>query len=295
MDQKKWPECLPRLKNLNIPQINSISPWFEIYKVTTNTYAFLEPFHSEEVISYLIIGENSAILFDTGMGIANIRSEVEKLTNLPVTVINSHSHYDHIGGNSLFRQILAYNNVWEIQRLKRGYTIEECKDFMKPENFINLPLEFDLDNYQILPSNVIRILDENEVIELGNRKIKILHTPGETPGSICLQDLDKNILFTGDTFYPGTLWLHRDENNLKLYTRTLEKLCSLEPQLEFICPGHNEVKVESDILCKVLHSLTNIFQKEEVPERNGKIQIYRFKRFNIKVSDQTLDRYFSEI
>jgi len=293
MDKKKWPKCLPRLRNRKVPRINSNSAWFEVYEVTKDTYALLEPFHSEEVISYLIIGDDSAILFDTGMGIADIQAEIKRLTYLPVMVINSHSHYDHIGGNSLFNQILAFNNVWEIQRLKRGYSINECKFFMEPENYINLPPKFDLEHYQILPSNITRILDSNETIDLGNRRIKILHTPGETPGSVCLQDLDKNILFTGDIFYPGTLWLHRIENDLRLYLQTMEKLCLLESKLEFICPGHNEVKVENDIICEVLHSLMSIFQKKEVPRRNGEIQIFEFKRFDIKLSDHTLDKYFS--
>ncbi|WP_455463939.1 MBL fold metallo-hydrolase [Candidatus Hodarchaeum mangrovi] len=294
MDQNKWPECLPRPRNQITRQINSISAWFEIYEVTTDTYAFLEPFHYEEVISYLIIGKDSAILFDTGMGIANIQAEVERLTNLPVSVINSHSHYDHVGGNSLFKQIFAFNNVWEIQRLKRGYTIDECRVFMRPENYKNLPPEFDLNHYQILPSKITQTLDKNEIIDLGKRKIKILHTPGETPGSICLHDLDKNILFTGDIFYPGTLWLHRDENDLSLYTQTMEKLCQMESQLQIICPGHNEVKVETGILCTVLHALNQIFHKKEKFKRNGEIQIFTFKQFDIKVSGQTLDRYFSK-
>jgi glyoxylase-like metal-dependent hydrolase (beta-lactamase superfamily II) len=58
-----------------------------------------EPGH---VNSFLIQGTKSALLFDTGLGVANIRKVAEELSELPLLIVNSHYHFDHTGGNRLF-------------------------------------------------------------------------------------------------------------------------------------------------------------------------------------------------
>ena len=100
-----WPGALPRAANQKLPQVRSLSPWFEIREVSADTFALLEPHHCEEVISYLIIGTRQAVLFDTGMGIADIGAEVRRLTRQRVIAVNSHSHYDHVAGNHLFEEV----------------------------------------------------------------------------------------------------------------------------------------------------------------------------------------------
>ena len=92
------------------------------------------------------------------MGIANIRNEILRLTSLPTVVINSHCHYDHIGGNMHFFQVWAFNHPFEIDRIEAGYTVAECKKFMQPECYKDLPLEFDLTPYCIHPSVITKKL-----------------------------------------------------------------------------------------------------------------------------------------
>jgi len=85
------------------------SQWFEIFKINRDTFAFLEPHHDEEVFSYLLLGTKNAALIDTGMGVSNIRDEVEKLTSLPIVVINTHTHFDHTGDNFRFDEICCFD------------------------------------------------------------------------------------------------------------------------------------------------------------------------------------------
>ena len=87
-----WPDVLPRAGNRRLEKLESVSPWFEIYKVSEGVFAVLEPSYTEEAISYLILGSERAVLLDTGMGIANLQAEVERLADLPVVVIASHGH-----------------------------------------------------------------------------------------------------------------------------------------------------------------------------------------------------------
>src|SRR5512136_2659357 len=122
MNTSGWPQALPRPGNQKLQRLESASSWFEIFRVSPGTFALLESRHYEEVISYLIVGETRAVLLDTGMGIGNIRAEVERLTALPVVVVNSHSHYDHIGDNHRFAEVWAFDDDAEVAYTERGLT-----------------------------------------------------------------------------------------------------------------------------------------------------------------------------
>jgi len=98
----------PLRESLNkLPEIKTNSKWFKVYSVGENVLAIVEPYNFEEAISYLILGKNKALLFDTGIGVDSISLVVKQLTKLPIIVINSHSHYDHIGGNYEFNNIFG--------------------------------------------------------------------------------------------------------------------------------------------------------------------------------------------
>ena len=85
-----------------------MTDWFTVESIDSNTYAISEYKHWEETHSYLLIGKTSALLIDTGLGIANIKEVVENLTPLPVLVVTTHIHWDHIGGHNLFSNIAVY-------------------------------------------------------------------------------------------------------------------------------------------------------------------------------------------
>jgi hypothetical protein len=94
-----WCRALPRPEYKSLEPVLISDPWFEVYKPASNVFAIYEPHQSEEVISYLIVGKKRALLFDTGMGISDIKKVTAELTTLPIIVLNSHTHNDHVGGN----------------------------------------------------------------------------------------------------------------------------------------------------------------------------------------------------
>jgi len=98
----EWCEALPRAGYASLDRISVDSEWFEVWDVGDDVIAIYEPMQWQEIISYLVLGSERALLFDTGMGIAPISEVVAQLTDLPVTVLNSHTHMDHIGGNAEF-------------------------------------------------------------------------------------------------------------------------------------------------------------------------------------------------
>src|SRR3954469_266484 len=92
----EWCKKLPRPIYKTLHRVLPDEPWFEVYLVKPGVYAIYEPREFQEVISYLIVGKDRALLLDTGMGMASIKKIVSELTSLPVIVLNTHTHADHI-------------------------------------------------------------------------------------------------------------------------------------------------------------------------------------------------------
>lgn len=90
--------------------------WFTVKKLKKQVYGIGEFKHPEEVISYLIVCKKRNLLIDTGLGIKNISRIITGISQNPVAVINTHSHFDHIGGNKYFRNIV--NKESEIIEIK---------------------------------------------------------------------------------------------------------------------------------------------------------------------------------
>src|SRR6266853_3365086 len=90
--QPEWCKNLPRPAYSKLERVPTADNWFEVYKIRPGVFAIYEPHQLEEVISYLIVGRDKAVLFDTGMGISNIQAIVRGLTKNPVSVVNSHTH-----------------------------------------------------------------------------------------------------------------------------------------------------------------------------------------------------------
>src|SRR5580704_5498609 len=102
-----WCRALPRAEYSTLKRIPLNDAWFEVYDVAPGVFAIYEPHQSEETIGYLITGSKQALLFDTGMGIGDLKKITTQLTKLPIVVMNSHTHQDHVGGNWQFQTIFA--------------------------------------------------------------------------------------------------------------------------------------------------------------------------------------------
>jgi glyoxylase-like metal-dependent hydrolase (beta-lactamase superfamily II) len=287
MDGSGWPEALPRPGNQRLKMLASIAPWFEVYQVGAGTFALLEPRHYEEVISYLVLGSEKVVLLDTGMGIADIRAEVARLTDLPVVVVNSHSHYDHVGDNHRFSEVWAYDNDAEVARIERGLSPVECARFLQPDTYLDLPPGFDPAAYEIRPAAVTRRLRHLETIDLGGRTLTVHHTPGHSPGSLCLLDHRDGLLFTGDTFYPGMLYAHFADSDFGVYKQSLKHLVGLLDQVTHLCPAHNEAYVPNEMLTQALGAFERIAAGEAVFELDGAVRVYRFAGFSLELPHTT--------
>ena len=283
MTSNTWPDALPRSGNQRFQQLASVSPWFTVYCINDGTYALLEPYHDEEVISYLVLGTERAVLIDTGMGIGDIKKEVTALTELPVIVVNTHNHFDHTGNNHRFAEVWAFDDDFEVARIEQGHSRFECANYMAPHSYMNLPDGFDPSQYAIQPSRVTRRLQHLEMIDLGGRTLQVHHTPGHSPGSICLLESRDGLLFTGDTVYPGTLIAHLEGANFEAYMRSLRYLGSLFDQVSHLCPAHNEAYMPKEKITHVLEAFEQITSDQAEFDVQDKTRLYRFEGFGVRL------------
>lgn len=261
---ENWASALPRKSYEKLERVNDGNEWFEIYKLPKDVFAIYEPGHFQEVISFLIIGEKKAILLDTGMGIGNIHELVHSLTDKEIEVVNSHSHFDHIGENYKFPKISIFEDINAVTTLEKGYTVEELKPHVASEMFAKTPPKDFIAETYMMPPCEFELLHEGDVLDLGNRKLKVIHTPGHSSDSIMLHDVENRVLFTGDTFYPGSLYAHFDEpfygkSNLNIYLNSLQKIVNdVLPHIDYIYCSHNEPVNEPKLIEEAMKALQAI-------------------------------------
>jgi len=232
-------------------------PWFEVYKPAPGVYAIYEPHQSEEVISYLIVGKERALLFDTGMGISDIKKLAAELTTLPIVVLNSHTHNDHVGGNWQFDTIYGMDTDFTRKNAK-GSSEDAQAEIAPGEICGTLPKGFDAKSYATKPWTIARFLQGHDRIDLGERNLEVIATPGHTPDAVSLLDRANGLLFTGDTYYPAPIWLFRPETDLDAYAASIQHLAALAPNLKLVLGAHNIPVASPTVLPRLVRAFAAV-------------------------------------
>jgi len=241
--------------------------WFEVIELPKDVFAIMENGHFQEVCSFLIIGSEKALLFDTGMGVSDIAAVVKQLTDLEIIVVNSHTHFDHIGDNWRFPVIHVYADDYAVKVLTDGFTHGDVRYDSEPDLFTkDYPLGFDPEKYAIKPveKEKIRKLHDGDIIDLGNRQLEVLHTPGHSHDSIMLLDLKSRALFSGDTYCE---WLfaffdsqtpNYGKSNLKDYEQTMKGLVKYVSDLDYLFPSHGKPLADPGVLVEVAKAFERV-------------------------------------
>jgi glyoxylase-like metal-dependent hydrolase (beta-lactamase superfamily II) len=262
-----------------------LTEWFEVIRIEDGLWAIREPHHEEEVISYLIHAGDEALLVDTGMGIGDIRQLTEELTDAPIRVVNTHSHYDHVGDDHRFSHVAIHKR--ERSAVERGVEPERVAKLVGEGSFkIPVPEGFVPQEYHIRPASVDRTLSDGDKLSIGELQFEVLHTPGHSPGSICLWEASKKWLFSGDTIYCGPLFAQLPHSDLGDYVRSMSRLCGLAPRVRLVLPGHGETPLDASIIFQIAQGFQQILEGaveywyEESPQF-GRIRVYQFEAFSI--------------
>lgn len=187
--------------------------WFAIEHVAPGVIAIGEPRFYQINWNYLILGTRRALMFDTGPGVRDISKVVRKLTTLPVTALPSHMHFDHTGGLSGFGNIALPDLVVLRSCMQDGW--------LMPTDDLFVGYWEGMGWTPVKPAQWLIIGSE---IDLGGRRLEILHTPGHSPDSISLLDAANGLLFAADFVYPGKLYAQIANSDLKSYLDSAEAL-----------------------------------------------------------------------
>lgn len=280
-DKPEWCRTLPRPAYKNLERVSVPDPWFEVYRIRPGVFAIYEPKQSEEVISYLILGQKRALLFDTGMGISNIRKLAEGLTSLPLSVLNSHTHNDHVGDNWRFSQQQIYGMDTAFTRASAKGSRADAQAEITPGQLCGpLPANFEAKSYSTRPFQIGHWLHDGDTIDVGGRMLQVIAAPGHTPDSIALLDRQNGLLFTGDTYYPGPIFLYRPETNLDAYQATITKLAGMAPRLNLLLPAHNVPVASPGDLQRVLAAIQEVRAGKVKPSAHDGKWEYKFEGFS---------------
>jgi glyoxylase-like metal-dependent hydrolase (beta-lactamase superfamily II) len=260
----QWCRALPRPEYKTLERVAVGDPWFEVYKPAPGVFAIYEPHQAEEVISYLIVGEKRALLFDTGMGMSDIKKVTAELTKLPIVVLNSHTHDDHVGDNWEFDTIYAMDT--DFTRKNAQGSREDAQAEVTPDQICGtLPKGFDAQAYTTRPWKITNYTHDGDRFDVGGRTLEVIATPGHTPDAISLIDRANGLLFTGDTYYPAPIWLFRPETDFKAYAASISRLNGLVPYVKVVLGAHNIPVASPEVLTRLVLAFAAMRQGKITP------------------------------
>lgn len=177
---------------------------------------------------FLFAGEKDALLIDTAFPDSNIIAEVKKITELPVRVALTHGDMDHTGGLKDFGSCSVHGG-----------------------------------DFKMISENIEKQeLKEGDVLCAGDYRLKVIHIPGHTYGSIAFLEEQKKFILTGDGVQKnGMIFMFGENRNFPLYLESLKKLCGLvkAQKIEKIYPSHSEYPLPAESVEKVLEDAENLY------------------------------------
>jgi len=242
--------------------------WFDVLKISEHLFAISEPRHYEHTVIYLLIGSGRAVLIDTGCGIGNLRHVVEQLTTLPVTVVNTHTHLDHLGSNHQFSEIMILDHPRSRSISRDGVPREVLFWELMRNEIVTPPWPrgFRPEEAALPPFEVSRWLNHDDVLDIGGIRLRVLKTPGEAPDHICLLDQTHRILFCGDILLNGAVWSHLDGGDISDLRGSYELLMRYYDEFDVLMPSHNAPCESKDLLPIALAASEKVLSGTVQPE-----------------------------
>lgn len=191
---------------------------------------------------FLILGQDRAMLVDTGFGTGDLKAFVETLTDKPVFVVTTHGDGDHLGCHDRFEEIYLH------------------------------PCDIDYISSKGKPAPAIHPLWDGDVLSVGDYAFTVLHLPGHTPGSVMLLEKNKRILIAGDAVQTGSIYMFGAGRSVPTYLHSMEKLNAMKDAFDVILPSHSEMPVAPSVIPALIQGAKDLLAGKltaENPPREG--------------------------
>jgi len=243
--------------------------WFTVEPVAPQTYAISEYGHWEEPHSYLFVGSERAALIDSGLGIGDIRAVVDQLTHLPVIACTTHCHWDHIGGHGSFDEVAVHR--LDAGWMEHGIPVPlEARrwELMREAFRLPAPASFAPDRWERFCGQPTIELEDLDVVDLGDRRLTAMHTPGHSPGHLCFYEQALGLLCTGDLFYSGTLYANYESTDPVAFASSIDRIVELQG-VRRILPGHHQLDVTRHQLTALHRGLRDLASRGQLRHGTG--------------------------
>ena len=207
--------------------------------------------------AFLVVGEDKAVLIDTMYAKNNILDEVRKITDLPIEVVLTHGHPDHIGGISSFA---------------------DCKIYI------------DEDDAYMLPDGITAsYIADGDVISVGSYEFTVIEIPGHTYGSIALLDKNSGILIAGDSVQEGPIMMFDEEADMETYAASMKKLMAYQDQVKAIYGGHHTSPAAPEYITycyeDAMSYLNGELEPTPITSWNGNATVYYGKNVSFQLPE----------
>jgi glyoxylase-like metal-dependent hydrolase (beta-lactamase superfamily II) len=223
----------------------AVGDWFAREQVGDDIWKLWEPFVDPfaRCNIWFVRGRDRALLVDTGLGVASLHEGASDLFEQPTLALATHYHFDHTGSLHEFTDRLAHkagvpylSTPGEIGGAlrRREFSPRSLELYLEagyelPEELLQaLPRPgYDPSTYSVNACSPTRVLDDGDIVDLGDRAFEVLHLPGHSPDSIGLWHATSGTLFSGDAVYDGPLLDGSSDSDVGAYVATMERLREL--------------------------------------------------------------------
>lgn len=242
---------------MDAPDLREIFGAFFAWKAQEDTW-FISFMNGSQFL-YLLEGSEKALLIDTGYAVGGLREFVERLTDKPVLVVNTHYHPDHAGGNG----------EWERVMMSRGAAL----DRHAMERTAGDPAALPHPDYEKV------YVGEGDRIELGGRTVEVLEARDcHSHSGLYLLDRSRRMLFMGDEMDAGQVLIYDNSNDPALagtyslneslhhYLENLRRAQALDGEYDWLLGGHNGAPLAKSYLSDFIGLVEHIYAGDAVVE-----------------------------
>lgn len=273
--------------------MNATDDWYDVSRLTERSDRIDE---AGDYGMFLIEGEDRSVLVDAGAGVGDLRRLVEGLVDTPVTLVLTHTHWDHIGAAAGFDDVrVAPAELPADGRITIDSHSDEFVDrpaaFAKrwTDHGYEFPDGVDPGTYAIDPADATALSLEGG-LDLGDRTLDVVELPGHSPGQVGLLDPATKTLYGGDVIHVDyDLYVMFERCDLGAYIDSFERVRDLRDRGAFdtLVTSHNEpfsgdsLSIVDDLLEGLREIAAEEREHETVETDWGPARSYRIGRSNV--------------